>query len=144
MRRLTLHSWFPRLFAGLLVLAMLPWLGIALLTAQDSTTVVDKTGIFGPIIDSLFPVVVTFLTSLAVKIVAAANDGFVKTSPVVKYIALYLFALGFNYLAGFLGITAVDPLAPVLTLSLVQTVAAAAVYRFGSHTVPTSAFSRPI
>lgn len=106
------------------------------LFAQDST-VVDKTGIFGPVIDKIFPVVVAFLTSLAVKVVAAANAGFAKTSEPVKWIALYAFALAFNKLAGLLGITGVDPLAPVLGLSLVQTVSAALIFKFGQRHVPT-------
>jgi hypothetical protein len=36
MRRLTLHAWFPRMFTVLLGLALLPWLGVAILLAQDS------------------------------------------------------------------------------------------------------------
>ncbi len=105
------------------------------LWAQDST-VADQTGIFGPIVDKIFPVVVAFLTSLTVKAISAANAGFAQTSEPVKWIALYAFALAFNKIAGLLGITGVDPLAPVLGLSLVQTVAAAMVYKFGAHRVP--------
>ncbi len=127
---------FRRFLAALTVLALLPWVGVALLLAQDSTVVADKTGIFGPVIDAVFPVVVTFLTSLTVKLVSTANVQFARTSPVVKYVALYLFAMLFNYIGSKVGWAPVDAMAPIFGLSLVQTVAAAMVYRFGSHAVP--------
>lgn len=108
--------------------------------AQDSAVVVhDKTGILGPVLDNFWPVIVTFLTSLAVKIVAEANKGFARASEPVKWAALYFFALLFNTLARFLGISELDPSAPMLGLGLVQTVAAALVYKFGQHRVPTVA-----
>lgn len=109
----------------------------AILLAQDSTVVVDRTGIFGPVIDNFWPVIVTFLTSLTVKIVAGANAAFARTSEPVKWAALYFFALAYNLLAGWLHISAVDPSAPMLGLGLVQTVAAAMIYKFGQHRVPT-------
>jgi len=73
------------------------------------------------VLDKFWPVIVTFLTSLVVKGVALANAGFAKTSAPVKWAALYFFALAFNYLAGWLHITALDPAAPVFGLLLRQT-----------------------
>jgi hypothetical protein len=115
--------------------------------AQDSTAVVDRTGLFGPVIDKFWPVIVTFLTSLAVKIIAQANAAFARTSEPVKWAALYAFALLFNFFARWVHITELDPTAPLLVLSLVQTGAAALVYKFGGHAVPkveTPAASRRI
>lgn len=112
--------------------------GATLGHAQDTTVVHDRTGIFGPLVDYFFPVVVTFLTSLTVKIISAANAGFAKTSPAVKYVALYFFALLYNYLAHWTGWSPVDPTAPVFVLSAIQTGAAALIYRFGQHAVETA------
>jgi hypothetical protein len=121
-------------------------LAISLLTGfvwqGDSTAIHDKIGIFGPVLDKLWPVVVTFLTSLVVKGIALANQGFAKADAYVKWIALYFFAMLFNLGARFLGITELDPLAPVFGLGLVQTGAAALVYRFGQHRVPAVASAR--
>jgi hypothetical protein len=97
----------------------------------------DRTGLFGPVIDNFWPVIVTFLTSLAVKAIAMANAGFAKTSEPVKWLALYAFALLFNLFARWVGITEVDALAPAFVLSMVQTGAAALIYKFGQHKVPT-------
>jgi hypothetical protein len=114
--------------------ALILWAGV--LAGQDTAAVHDKTGLFGPVIDKFWPVVVTFLTSLVVKGIALVNQGFAKTSAAVKWAALYAFALLFNFGARWLGITEVDPLAPVFALTAVQTAAAALVYRFGQHKAP--------
>jgi hypothetical protein len=129
-----MHS-LRRSLAVLALLAVLPWLGIALL-AQDSTVVVDHTGILGPVVDHFWPTIVTFLISATVWIVAKANAGFARTSEPVKWAALYAFALLYNKLAGWLGITTLDPMAPVLALSAVQTTAAALVYKLAGHAPP--------
>jgi hypothetical protein len=127
---------FRRFLAVLALLAVLPWLGIALLVAQDSTVVVDHTGILGPVIDHFWVLIVSLLTSATVWVVARANEGFAKTAEPVKWAALYAFALLYNKLAGWLGLTTLDPIAPVLALSAVQTTAAALIYKLAGHTVP--------
>jgi hypothetical protein len=115
------------------------------LFAQASTTApTDKLGLFGPVLDHLWPVITTFLTSATVWIVAKANDGFARTPEPVKWIALYAFALAYNKGAMWLGLVQVDPLAPVLALSAVQTGAAALVFKFGQHKVPYVPAARPI
>lgn len=140
MRSIRLHGWFPRVYLALLVLAALPWLGIAVLAAQDSTAV-DRTGLLGPVIDHFWPVIVVFLTSLTVKI-AAKWSAFAATHEAVKWVALYAFALLYNKLAGVLGLVAVDPTAPVFALSAVQTAAAALVFKFGQHRTPVATAGR--
>ncbi len=107
------------------------------LWAQDSTVVVDRTGLFGPVLDKFWPVIVTFLTSLTVKIIARANAGFARTGELVKWVALYAFALLYNLLSGWLNLAAVDPTAPVFALSAVQMAAAAGVYKLARHRTPT-------
>jgi hypothetical protein len=129
----------------------LPWLLVAVfafvfvfasvlagsLFAQDSTAVVhDRTGLFGPILDRFWPVIVTVLTSLAVKLIAKANAGFARTSEPVKWAALYAFALLFNVFAHWAGVGTVNTLAPDFSLAFVQMGAAALVYKFGQHRVP--------
>lgn len=104
------------------------------LFAQDSTAH-DKTGLLGPVIDNFWPVIVTFLTSLTVKI-AAKWDTFARAHEAIKWVALYVFALIYNKGAALIGLAGVDPLAPVFALSAVQMTAAALVFKFGSHAVP--------
>jgi hypothetical protein len=125
------YAW-PLLAAFVAILLQHP----TLLYALQGTTVVDRTGLLGPVIDKFWPVIVTFLTSLTVKIVAKVSDGFAKTSEPVKWAALYGFALLYNIAAKWLDIAAVDPTAPLFSLSAVQMVAAALVYKFGQHKVP--------
>ena len=127
-----------------LTIVMLVILGLCLLVgahpllAQDTVVVHDRTGVFGPVLDKFWPVIVTFLTSLVVKGIALANKGFARTSEPVKWVALYFFALLFNWLSGALGLglNELDPMAPALGLSLVQTFAAALIYKFGQHRTP--------
>ena len=123
-------------YMALLAVALLPWIGLAVLLAQDSTVVVDHTGVLSPVLDHFWPLLVTLLTSATVWIVAKVNEGFAKTPEAVKWAALYGFALLYNKLAGWLGMTTLDPLAPVLALSAVQTTAAALVYKLAGHAPP--------
>lgn len=111
-------------------------MGAVALHAQDTTVVVDRTGLFGPLIDKFFPVIVTFLTSLTVKIIAKVNEGFARMPEPVKWAALYGFALLYNLAAGWLSLTTVDPTAPVFAISAVQMGAAALIFKFGQHRVP--------
>ncbi len=108
----------------------------SVLLAQDSAIVHDRTGLFGPIIDKFWPVIVTFLTSLTVKLIAKANAVFARTGEPVKWAALYAFALLYNLFAGWLNIAAVDPTGPMFGLAMVQTAAAAMVYKFGQRKMP--------
>lgn len=129
MRPTRLHYALAFVFGSALVLA-------GALYAQDSTVVVDHTGLLGPVIDKFWPTIVTFLISATVWVVAKANVGFAKTPEPVKWAALYAFALLYNKAAGWLGITSLDPTAPVLALSAVQTTAAALVYKLAGHAPP--------
>ncbi len=124
----------------LFVVALIPLLSLAVtvLHAQDSTVVVrDRIGLFGPVLDRFWPVIVTFLTSLTVKVIANANAGFARTSEPVKWAALYGFALLYNLFAHWVGISEVNALAPAFGLAAVQTGAAALIYKFGRHKTPT-------
>lgn len=132
MRRLTLV--LVAILGLCLLMAGAPHLLYAL--QQDTVVVHDKLGIFGPVLDKFWPVIVTFLTSLTVKAIALANKGFARTSEPVKWAALYFFALLYNLFAHWVGLPELDALAPVLTLSLVQTGAAALIYKFGQHKTP--------
>lgn len=134
MRRLGLSA----LALSLLVAVLLMLSGHPLWAQADTTTASDKLGIFGPVLDHFWPVIVTFLTSLVVKGISLANAGFAKTSAPVKWAALYFFALAFNLFARWIHITEVDPLAPTFALSAVQTGAAALIFRFGQHRVPAN------
>ncbi|HYC32256.1 MAG TPA: hypothetical protein VEB59_08205 [Gemmatimonadales bacterium] len=113
-----------------------PLWALGLAVAQEVT---DRTGVFGPVIDRFWPVIVTFLTSLVVKIAAVANEGFARTSEPVKWAALYFLAFGFNFIARWLGTGELDLAAPDFSLALVEGTAAALVYKFGQHRVPTIA-----
>ena len=125
MRRLVRS--FPPLLAFAVVLA-LPVL------AQDSTVVVDRTGIFGPIIDNFWPVVVTFLASLTVKVATFVSDKLNRAGEPVKWAALYFAALGWNLLSGWLALGAdLDPGAPVFAVSFAEMAAAGLVYKFAGH-----------
>ena len=58
--------------------------------AQDTQ---DRTGLFGPVIDHYWPVIVTFLTSLTLKVVAQFNAGVAKLPEPAKWGILYGIAL---------------------------------------------------
>ncbi len=76
------RSSLPYLAAFVVGFAMVFSAGV--LMAQDSAIVHDRTGLFGPIIDKFWPVIVTFLTSLTVKLIAKANAVFARTGEPVN------------------------------------------------------------
>jgi hypothetical protein len=138
MRFTRLHYTLAFVVAFLLVTA-------GALFSQDSTVAVpDKTGLLGPIIDHFWEFAITLATSGTVWLIARLNEGFAKTHQAVKWLFLYGFALGYNLLAGWLGLTPLDAVAPALGLAMVQGTAAALVYKLAGHKTPILTASRPI
>jgi hypothetical protein len=122
--------------AILLIAVVFPEIVLAL---QSDTTVVDKTGPVGAVVDKWWPLVVTFLTSTTLKVVSLFNKAVAGWPEPAQWTALYVIALLWNVFAKYAGIALVDPQTPIFALSFAEMGVAGLIYKWAGHKVPRAA-----
>ena len=102
--------------------------------ADTGTVTTDKTGMAGPIIDKLFPVLITGLVSAFWWVVGKLAPPWKKVPEVGKWIALYV--TGFLLTkTGLFGVVDGQTLTAAGVLAMAETGAAGLIFKLGGHKV---------